>query len=260
MLFKEYIMKKGLIALLVIVFGAGILFWVRQLKKPKFYEIPEKIVIGTSADFPPMSYKENRDIVGFDIDVTKEVFRRLNKKYEIKDMPFSLLVTQLQAGTIHVIAAGMTPTEARKKQVSFSEPYLTQDPLLVISRSQFTPQSIDDLKGKTVIVNQGYTADLYVSQIPDITIKRLPTVSDALLALRSGRGDAFVTASSTAKPIFDQHDPDTFHYFAIDDVNENAALGIAKAYPLLKDKIDTVLGYMEKDGTLKQFKEKWRVQ
>ena len=38
----------------------------------------EKFILGLDASFPPMGYTENGQTIGFDIDVAKEVCKRLD--------------------------------------------------------------------------------------------------------------------------------------------------------------------------------------
>lgn len=252
-------MKKSFLTLFFIVAIFSLIFWISRIQPPTCPDIPEVIIIGTSADYQQMSFKQDGMIVGFDIDVVTEVVNRLGKKLEFRDMPFELLVPQLQLGTIHVIAAGMTATPERAKRVIFSKPYLGHDPLWVITLAQHPLTSLKDLEGQEVIVNQGYTADIYMSKLPNINLRRLPTVADALLALRSGRGYAFVTASNTLKPLIEQQGTKEFNIFAIQDTDENTSLAIAPDYPILGQKIQEALDSMEADGTLQVLKEKWHV-
>lgn len=57
-----------------------------------------KLVVGTSADYPPYEFHKEIDgkdqIVGFDISVAKEIAKDLGVELEVKDMDFDgLLVT-----------------------------------------------------------------------------------------------------------------------------------------------------------------------
>lgn len=82
------------------------------------------IIVGTSADFPPFEYKAaNGSIVGFDIDLIKRILTDQGYTVEVRDIGFDSLIPALQAGTIDVIAAAMTITDARKLEVDFSNPY-----------------------------------------------------------------------------------------------------------------------------------------
>jgi arginine/lysine/histidine transporter system substrate-binding protein len=253
-------MKKAFYLLVLVTAIFTLFFWLRQIQRPLLPDVPDIIIVGTSADFQPMSFRKDGQITGFDIDVVTEVVKRLGKQIEIKDMPFELLVPQLQLGTVHIVAAGMTPTPERAKRVLFTEPYLKENPLWVVTlagKNNIT--SFKDLEDKEVIVNQGYLADMYMSKMPTINLIRLPTVADALLALKSGRGYAFVTASNTIKPLFDQYGRDAFNIFAIEETDENTALAIAPDYPVLAQKVQAVLKDMEADGTLQNLKEKWHL-
>ena len=124
-------MKK--IALgLIIALAAFSFLWFR---KTSDYKPLEKIIIvGTSADFPPFSFRDKDDVItGFDIDVVKEAAKRLNLEIDLQDRPFGTLLPQIELGQIHVIAAGMTPTEERAKRVHFSRPYLSSNLVLIVS-------------------------------------------------------------------------------------------------------------------------------
>ena len=88
----------------------------------------------------------------------------MGKRLEIKDMPFSTLISQLKFGAIQLIAAGLTPTKERAEHVLFTNNYTSGDPLVIVTLATKTPfKNVDDLKNKDVIVNDGFTAELYLS-------------------------------------------------------------------------------------------------
>jgi ABC-type amino acid transport substrate-binding protein len=219
------------------------------------------LIVGTNAEYPPFSFMVDNEIAGFDIDVAKEIAKRLSKQIQLKNMPFDALLPKLQLGDIHVIAAGMTATPERAQRVSFTQPYLVDDPLLIITLAQQKPiMNIHDLMGKTVAVNEGYTSDLYLSKYPEINLKRLSAPAEAFLALRSGRVDAFVAAKSSIKPFFDRYGTQEFTQSPIAGVHDNYALAISMHYPELLKAIQIALETMEKDGTLAALRTKWSVQ
>jgi polar amino acid transport system substrate-binding protein len=251
-------MKKSLVGFLIL--GLIGVFLYMKWKSPQVtMEIPETLIVGTSADFQPFCFKDKDAVVGFDIDIAREVARRLGKEVVIKDIPFELLIPQLQLGSVHFVASCMTPTPERAQRVIFSEPYLTGDRLIVISTTSNPIKTLAELKGKKVIVNQGYTADRYMSKIEGIDLVRLPSVSEAMLALNGGRADAFVTASKPIQPYFDQYGRSRFSTFFIDDATEDAALAFSSLYPKLAQEVETILQSMKSDGTIEQLKAKWRL-
>lgn len=222
---------------------------------------PSEIVVGTSADFEPFSFIDKTGtIVGFDIDLLDAVFKRLNRHYRLENMPFETLLTQMQFGSIDVIAAGMSPTPEREARILFSTPYIQAEPLVIMTLSNHKDiNALQDLFGKTVAVNQGYVADMQLSLKPEIKLLRLPGLSDALLALKHGKVDALVTGGGTIKPLQSAFAADAIRIIPIKELQEDFAFCIAKRHPELKEKIDAILQDLRDDGTLVRLKEKWRL-
>jgi ABC-type amino acid transport/signal transduction systems, periplasmic component/domain len=190
------------------------------------------LIVGTNATFPPFSFERDNEIVGFDIDIIQEVANRIGKKLSLQNMSFEALIPQIQLGNIHVIAAGMTPTEERAKRLFFTKPHFDKDPLVAIQPVNAQPISrTNQLADKVIIVNQGYTADRFVSEIPhikDIIRISSPYVSTCILALQSGKADLYVTAQSTIKLYFEQNSNSPFMQTPIENSEEIYALAVSK--------------------------------
>ena len=260
---KASIMKKASLYILILLIGAVTAAVWYRVEKVTTTPPMDTIIIGTNTEFPPFSFKsDNGDIVGFDIDIIQEVFKRIDKETIIKDMPFDALIPEIQIGNIHVIAAGMSPTDERAQRTLFTKPHLTGNPLLIISPKEKEPlTTVADLAGKTVVVNEGYVADSFMSEQPAVTLVRLSSalVSDGILALQSGRADAFVAASFSMKPYFEKHDKNAFYITPIPSTEEASAIAISKHYPDLFYLIQSTIDMMIADGTIEAFKKKWNL-
>ncbi len=255
-------MNKALQLLLIAIGIGGLMFWVSWRKKHYCVAIDEStIIVGTNAEYPPFTFKDNGEIVGFDIDIVKEVVKRLDKKMILQDMPFGMLLPKIQSGALQIAAAGFTPSPERERQVFFTRPYLSQDPLVIITRAdQPALSSIADLTGKEVVVNDGFTADIHLSQFQGPIIKRLPTVAEAFLCLISKRADAFVSARTAVEPFFKQgNNRNSFNIVVLPDVFDSYALMISRKYPELLEEVQRALDAMEQDGTIATIKQKWNL-
>jgi ABC-type amino acid transport substrate-binding protein len=254
--------KTSLCITIALILLTSVIIWYKAKKTIVSSEGINTIIVGTNAEFQPISFKENDTITGFDIDVITEVLQRLNKTIVIKDMPFDALLPEIQLGNIHVIAAGITPTQERAQRALFTRPHLTAgNPLVIITSKNNALTTLDDLIGRTVVVNEGYVADSYISEQPGVNLLRLSSaaVSDGMLALESGRADAFVTALYPMKPYFDKYNADTFSVTPIPGTEETSAFAISKHYPELRDYIQATLDRMQEDGTLTTLKNKWNL-
>ena len=95
----------------------------------------EKVVkLGTNAAFPPFEYVEGKDIVGFDISMGEKIAAGYGAKLEVVDMAFDSLIPALASDAIDFIAAGMSVTEERKKNVDFSDPYYESKQVVIIRK------------------------------------------------------------------------------------------------------------------------------
>ena len=112
-------MKKVLIVITMIVFGilsCGI-------KNNADNKGVKKLVVGTDGVFPPFGYIEKGELVGFDIDLIKQIGKDLGYEIEMKVQPFDALIPSLKAGKLDAIISGMSATEERKRSVDFTDEY-----------------------------------------------------------------------------------------------------------------------------------------
>jgi polar amino acid transport system substrate-binding protein len=157
-----------------------------------------KIVVGTSADYPPYEFHSvvngKDEIVGFDIDIAKEIAKEIGVPLEIKDMKFDGLLAALETGNVDFVIAGMTPDAERAKQVDFSKIYYKAvQGLVVRANDKNSIKSLEDLKGKTVGVQKGSIQEKIANtQITGATVKGLGKVSDLMLELKNNKVDAII--------------------------------------------------------------------
>ena len=216
------------------------------------------LVVGTSDDYPPYTFSQDGQVVGFDIDLVREIARRMTCQMELKVMSFDILLLELQRGAIQVIAAGLTPTQERALRVLFSSPYITADPLLAVTRvTDPVVSNLAAMQGKTVVVNEGYTADFYMSAQCGLVLEKRETVAEALLALERYKADVYVVAQSAFLPFLKTKKQDQFKSQPLADVTEKYALAISKKYPELFEKIEATLAELHEDGTIDDLKRKW---
>lgn len=98
-----------------------------------------------------------------------------------------------ESGKVDVILANFTVTEERAQSVDFALPYM-KVALGVVSPDDALITSPDELKGKTLIVTKGTTAETYFTEnYPDVELLKFDQYTEAYNALLDGRGDAFST-------------------------------------------------------------------
>lgn len=159
------------------------------------------LIVGTEATFPPFEYyNENNEIVGFDIDIAKQIANALGVNLKVVDIAFDGLIPSLLTKKIDMVIAGMTITNERAKVVAFSDPYFTAGQVIVVKKGTKPIRILEELKNKVVAVQLGTTGDLVVSNLKGVKeIRRFAKFTDAFLELKNRRVDAIVLDSAVAK-------------------------------------------------------------
>lgn len=97
-------------------------------------DFSQTVKLGTNAAFPPFEYVEGNNIVGFDISMGHFIAQNCGAKLQVVDMAFDSLIPALSSGAIDFIAAGMSVTEERKKNVDFSNPYFSSEQVIIVKK------------------------------------------------------------------------------------------------------------------------------
>ena len=86
----------------------------------------------TNATFEPFEYYQAGQIVGIDVDVAHAIGDLIGRKVEVTDMEFDAIITSVQTGKADAGIAGITVTEERKKNISFTIPYTEVKQVVVV--------------------------------------------------------------------------------------------------------------------------------
>ena len=154
-----------------------------------------KVIVGVKSDFPPFGYVDSSgNNLGFDVDVAHLFAQALFKdpnKVELVAVTSGNRIPFLQSGKIDIIIATVTITDERRQVVEFSEPYFLSGSLLLVPKTSAI-RGVEDLAGKTVAVIQGAIQDKDIEQLaPQAARVKFGKVSEAVLAVKGGRADAF---------------------------------------------------------------------
>ena len=161
---------------------------------------PGKLQMSINPTLPPQQYVDREGkLQGLNVELADDIARRLCLEMVHVRMDFPPMVPALQAARFDGINTGFFWTEARSK-LFFLVPYALQSISVVVPKGdKFMPTSIEDLSGKTVVIEvnsyqegwlKGQSDELVAHGKPPITIHGFTTATDAMAALRAGQGDA----------------------------------------------------------------------
>lgn len=152
------------------------------------------IKIGVFSDKAPFGYVDDKgEYQGYDVYYAHRIADDLGVNVEFTSLDPASRVEYVATGKVDITLANFTVTPERAEQVDFALPYM-KVALGVVSPDNAVIKSVDDLKGKTLIIAKGTTAETYFEKnYPDIKLQKYDAYADAYNALLDGRGDAFST-------------------------------------------------------------------
>ncbi len=224
-------------------------------------ESQEQFILGLDDSFPPMGYRNaDNEIVGYDIDLAKEVTSRMGVELVLQPIDWSAKEQELATGNIDCIWNGFTITPDREKVVLFTEPYLNNSQILVV-KGDSPYKSVDDLKGKTVGLQGGSTASDALNDAPEFKASLDDVIEfgenlTALMDLEAGGVDAVVLDLFVANDNIKRSGKD-FRILDGELAKEEYGIGFRKSDVELRDEVQSTLEEMAKDGTIAEISTKW---
>jgi polar amino acid transport system substrate-binding protein len=257
-------MRKSLVPfLLLIVFAVLLSGCSKTGGDNSLKDIKKKgsFVLGLDDSFPPMGFRDQSgDIVGFDIDLAKEAAKRIGVTVELKPVAWDGIILSLNKKDIDVIWNGLTITDKRKEQISFSSPYLENRQIIVVKdNSKITDKK--GLSGKTVGLQQGSSSEEALNSDQETVkslkeIRKFPDNVVALMDLAAGRVDAVVVDEVVGRYYISKK-PGTYKVLSEDFGRESYGVGLRQSDKTFLAELDKALDEMKKDGTGALISKKW---
>ena len=110
----------------------------------------QKITVASDCTWPPMEFlDENKQPIGFSVDLLREMGKELGVEFDIKNVPWDGIFSGVAAGKYQMVSSSTTITEERLKKYLFSDPYydVVQSVVMPLGKNI---ASLADLKDKKV--------------------------------------------------------------------------------------------------------------
>ncbi len=220
-----------------------------------------KFVLGLDDAFPPMGYRdENNEIVGYDIDLAKEVTSRMGVTLALQPIDWNAKEQELNTGKIDCIWNGFTITDERAAAMAFTKPYLKNAQVLVV-KADSAVKALADLKGKTVGLQAGSSAADALDSAVDFKASLKGTVEfkdnlTALMDLEARGVDAVVMDLMVANDNINRSGK-AYRILGESLSPEDYGVGFRKKDIALRDEVQKKLEEMAADGTLAKITVKW---
>jgi len=218
-------------------------------------------IVGLDATFAPMGFKdEDGNIVGFDVDLAKEVANRLDLEIKFQPIDWDSKVLELNAGNIDMIWNGLTITDSRLEEMSFSDPYLANSQIIMVQKGS-SIDTINDLIGKSVGIQLSSAAQDAIenSGIADDLgdLIKYDDYNQALLELKNGLIDAVIVDEILGRYMISQDEDDSYQVAREDFGEEKYGIGFRLEATDIRDAFNTTLAEMIADGGAAEISTNW---
>ena len=216
-----------------------------------------KITVGTDATFPPFeSVDDSNNLVGIDIDLMNKIAEKIGVQVEWSNLPFDSVTAGISECQFDVAISGIYITDVRKKSMLFTDPYGNAGLSIAVNTSNTTINGLADLKGKIVAAQLGTSGEQEAQKIENVTYKPYDSYELAFLDLANGQVDAVIADTPVAEGYVQAN---SAKIKIVGEPFNSADYGIAVCMKNaeLRDKINTALNELLKDGTVTEIFKKY---
>lgn len=250
-------MKRSVILILAILLVAGLLLV--GCAREEEEEI-SSITVGTDATWPPMEFvNEEKEIVGFDIDLMEAIAREAGFEVEFQNTAWDGIFAGLGAGEYDAVISSVTITEERKETMDFSEPYINAGQVLIVRSDQSGVTTLSDLEGESVGAQIGTTGAIEVDNTDGVELRTYDELGLAIEDLANGRIAGVVADTPIAADYVLGNDNYRDRLMIVGEPFTEEYYGIAvqkgndEVLALINEGLEAVI----ESGEIEELKDKW---
>jgi polar amino acid transport system substrate-binding protein len=209
--------------------------------------------------FAPHAFPDMRGgVQGFNVDLAREIGRKLKREVTVDAAQFSGLLPALQAGTYDFIIAPVTVTKERAENLLFPEGYLNTDFQFLVKRDAPDIKSLEELKGKVVSVNRGSAYDTWARGLEEKIgwkVESFGTQTDAVQAVIAGRAHANVAGNTVVAWAAKQNPQVKLSYLHSTGLVWSAA--VRKDNAEMRAQLENAIECLKQEGAIAKLHETW---
>lgn len=213
--------------------------------------------IGTEGTYAPFTFHDSSgQLVGFDVEIGREIAKRLGVNAEFLEGRWDGLIAGLDANRYDAVINQVGITEERKAKYDFSEPYIASKAALIVKEGNNEIKSFDDLKGKKSA--QSLTSNYAkMAEAAGAELVATEGFDQAIQLVVNGRADATINDSLSFYDFKKQRPDAPVTIAATQDEAAYSGVIVAKGQPELVAAINKALEEIKADGTYQDLSQKY---
>lgn len=233
------------------------------------YVSADDLIVGTTSAYAPyVSLNEEGEYVGFDIDIAKELGKKLNRRIVIKDLgSMPALFLALKQNKIDLIIWAISITTERQKSmemVYYQGGKVTSLPLLFWKEIPTSLQSLNEMANNPkaiVAVEAGSFQESFLKTIPGLKLKQVDKVMDGLLEIKYGKSTATMIDPSLISTVTQQFPELKMIDVPLPESEQSFGNGICinRVNKPLAAEINQAVSELRSEGKIDELEKKWNL-
>lgn len=218
-----------------------------------------KLVCGVMTNLDPFAFTDptSQEQVGYDIDFCKGVAKHLGVKPELKVISFDARIPELNGGGVDILAAVLGYTEARAKQIDYSDAYFVSIQKMGV-RADSGYKVLSDLAEKRVgAVKASSTLGMLQKTLPTAKVISYDDAPAAFMALVQGKVEGFGQSETLLRRWMSKAPDQKVNVILPPMGQESWGLGLRKNEPAFQKAVNDALAKMEASGESAQIFQRW---
>lgn len=264
-MFKKLLTSAALLSAIVLTACSSQGKSTSQTQFDKIKEVGVLKVATPGTLFPTSYHNDDKELVGYEIDMMNEIGKRLNLEIDYQEIGVAEALTSVDSGKVDVSVNNLTPTAERKEKYNLSEAYKYSVSGMIVREdgsSNITAEDLSDWKGKKAGGGAGTTFMKIAEKLGAEPVIYDNVTNDVYLRdVSTGRTDFIPNDYYTqviAVKVITEKFPDI--KVKMGNVKYNpteSSIVMSKKDDSLKKELDKVIKEMKEDGTLKAISEKY---
>ena len=213
--------------------------------------------VGTEGTYAPFTFhNEEGELTGYDVEVIKEVAKRMDVEVEFMETQWDSMFAGLNSERFDLIANQVGINEDRLANYDFSEAYTYSSSVIVVPADNNEISSFEDLQGKksaqSLTSNYGAIAEENGAELVGVE-----GLAQSIELIKQGRADVTVNDKLAVLDYLKSQNDESVKIVAESEDVSEMAFTFNKGNEELIEKINEQLAAMKEDGTLAKISEEW---
>jgi ABC-type amino acid transport substrate-binding protein len=216
--------------------------------------------VGVSPVFPPMVFKQGKELVGVEVDMARELGQYLGRPVVFVEVPWKEQIEALNERRTDIIMSSMSITESRQFVLNFSQPYFVIGQMALVRRDDVNKYLIGfprDLKGRIAVIPATTGEFLVQRDFPKnkrLDCKDGEAAAQAIIRKKAG---LFFSDSTLIWYLAGMHAADGLSVAPVALSEEQLAWGVRKSDDALLAAVNTFITQARKNGTFLKIFRRW---